>query len=199
MSRQRTTADSYPKHDPTSKIVGSRTDKARRRKKAAENHGTVAIRAATIDVSNDARAFGATAELRCLLLGGQRTSALRTVIIPVASVAQQHPFNAAARACSSVCRGPLPLVGNQEEESGDYDFVARGHESGSRSTSFADSAGIPGFRRIPIAGLPSSNTFPHCPIPFLLSSLFLFRARNSFKLAAPFYTFRRSVLCRPRG
>lgn len=99
------------------------------------------------------------------------------------------PFNAATRACSSVCRGPLPLVGNQEEESGDYDFVARGHESGSRPTSFADSAGIPGFRRIPIAGLRSSNTFPYCPIPFLLFSLFLYRVRVT-RLSSPRVSIR---------
>lgn len=70
-------------------MVGSRTDKARRKKKAGENHGTVRVRAATIGISNDERAFGATAELRCLLLGGQRTSALQTAIIPVVSAAQQ--------------------------------------------------------------------------------------------------------------
>lgn len=60
-----------------------------RRKKAAENHETVTVGATTIGISNDARAFGATAQPRCLLLGGQRASALQTVIIPVVSAAQQ--------------------------------------------------------------------------------------------------------------
>lgn len=87
MSRQKTTA-TIRNTNPRRRWSGVGRTKLGE-KKAAENRGTVAVRAATIGISNDARAFGATAELRRLLLGGQRTSALQTAIIPVVSAARQ--------------------------------------------------------------------------------------------------------------
>lgn len=88
MSRQKTTP-TIRNTNPRRRWSGVGRTKLGEKKKAGENHGTVRVRAATIGISNDERAFGATAELRCLLLGGQRTSALQTAIIPVVSAAQQ--------------------------------------------------------------------------------------------------------------
>ena len=147
-------------------MVGSRTDKARRKKKGWRKPWN-----GEGSRGND-RHFERWACIRCHGRASMPVTRWTTNIRPANSDypgcvrGTTSPFNAAARACSSVCRDPLPLVGNREEESGDYDFVARGHESGSRPTSFADSAGIPRFRRIPIAGLWSSNAFLLCLLCF---------------------------------
>lgn len=191
MSRQKTTA-TIRNTNPRRRSSGVGRTKLGE-KRAVENHGTATVGAATIGISNDARAFGATAQPRCLLLGGQRASALQTVIIPVVSAAQQ-----------ALSTRPRALVRAFAEARYRYRRqpgrgVGRLRFRGTRAR-IRKSTDI--VRRFCRDSWVSANSNSRAPVVRRVSTVFsvsLSRSRNSFKLAARFYTFRRSVFCRPRG